>query len=106
MNTQKLLKNYIFCSLLYGFTRKIDDMVNATTVISKWDETAKKHIDRPIPMLLTDRVVVLGISTLASPYLLPKYIYDDITLWEIYFRKANPMDYGIDTKRTMLDYLF
>lgn len=93
--------------MAYGFVRKIDDVVNAYVSVREWNKDEREYFERRVPMLLVDRVAVLGISTLASPYLLPKYIYDDISWWELYMRKADGRDYGRDKpKRSVIDYMF
>jgi hypothetical protein len=94
--------------MAYGFVRKVVDLVHAKIIIRDYDQTNREYHDRPIPMLLTDRVVVMGISTLAAPYLLPKYLYDDMSCIELRLRNANPDDYGYGDKgkRSIIDYMF
>ena len=102
----KYLSRYLMCSIAYGFVRKIDDLVDARVYIREWDKEACEHFDRPVSMLYTDRLMVLGISALASPFMLPKYLYDDLSWVEIRMRDLDPYDYGHDKKRSVLHYLF
>ena len=106
MCLDKYVSRYVISSIAYGFVRKVDDLVNAYTMVREWDKEARNHFDRPVPMLYSDRAMVLGISALASPLLLPKYIYDDLSWIEIRMRDADPNDYGHEVKRHVSDYLF
>lgn len=102
----KALYSYLSGTTLYGFVRKIDEMVHATILVREYDKELQKHVDRPVPMLTTQKATVLGLSAIASPYLWPKYLYDDLTWFEMGVRGVNPYDYGYRRRRSMLDYLF
>lgn len=102
MNT--FFSRYLIGSCAYGFVRKIDDLTNATLVVHDEFNYKEKHV---IPMLLTDKVFVLAASTIASPYLLPFYLKNDLSLLEItYVRRGDPMMYGYKPKTILLDYMF
>jgi hypothetical protein len=102
-----ILKRYVIGSFAYGFIRKVDEMSDARLYTRDYDSKANMHYDKPYPMLITDKVAVLAISTAASPWLLPMYIYNDLNALEIRIRCLNPMLYGYNhIKRSWISYLF
>lgn len=78
--------------------------MQAEIAVTTYDQNTYKLQQKP--MLLVDKVCVVVISTVAAPYLLPKYLYDDLVSCEMHLRKACPKDYGIRDKKTVLDYMF
>lgn len=103
----KYINRYLLLSTAYGFVRKVGDLVDARIVVREWNEDASQHFDRPIPMLMMDRISALAISTAASPWLFPVYLHKDLTGLEIKMRRANPNDYGYGRpKRSWIEYLF
>lgn len=103
---EKYLLRYVLGACSYGLLRKVDDVAYAKIIVREWDNDAREHFDRPVPMLFTDRLLVAGLSTLAAPLLLPKYLYDDLSAIEIRMRHANPADYNRHVRRTVLQHLF
>lgn len=106
MATSRLLTGYVMASMAYRFVRKISDIKNAYVTVRDYDIQSRERVQKRVPMLYTDRIAVMTISTLASPYLFPKYLYDDLSGVEVYLRRANPMDYGAKEKHTIIDYMF
>lgn len=102
----KYLLRYVLGAFSYGLLRKVDDVAYATITIREWDNEARQYFDRRVPMLFADRFIVAGLSTLAAPLLLPKYLYDDLSAIEIRIRNADPADYNRNVRRTVLQYLF
>jgi hypothetical protein len=103
----KYAYRYLFGSMAYGFVRKVDEIANATISVREYDKEAREYFDRPVPMLTMDRISALFISTVASPWLLPVYLSNDLSLLEIQMRRANPKDYGYGKPKTSwIQYLF
>ena len=82
-------------------------LVNAELVVREYDEKERLYYDRMVPMLYTDRVMALALSTALSPGMLPFLIHKDISSIEMYLRRVNPNDYNREFKKTCwIDYVF
>lgn len=97
---------YMFGSAAYGFARKVCHMSNAPPVHGKYDADTRTFTR--VPMLLVDKVVVVGLSTLIAPILLPLNIYNDVKWLEIKLSGINPADHTVFDAdyRMSIDYLF
>jgi hypothetical protein len=85
----------------YGFGRKLPILYDATT--ETYDKNGKKV---RIPMLLTTKAAITGISAICSIYVWPLYMHNDLSKLEIYARGYNPEDFGYRTPWTSFDYVF
>lgn len=96
-----LLAKYGLVTMAYGFGRKLPILYDATT--ETYDKDGKKV---RVPMLLTTKVIVAGISTLSSLYVWPFYLHNDLSRLEVYARGYNPEEFGYRTPRDCADYVF
>lgn len=98
-----VFKYSTYGGMTYGLVRKAIQMKTAT--ITVYDK--KTHEKRPVPVLVTDKVLVTMIHACAGVYLWPMYLYMDITKAEIGWRKFDPSLYTVyDNKMSAYDYLF
>lgn len=94
---------YITATVGYGMIRKAIHLKDAT--IEKYDSVTLKHCR--VPLLLTDKVVVTGISGLIAVYGWPVYLFQDIQRLELKLRSIDPEVYlGKESKRHLIDYMF
>lgn len=71
----KIYKSYIIGTIFYGVIRKLPQMQIATT--NKYNKIKKEY--HKVPMLISDKILVIGICSIMTPYVWPYYLYKDIT---------------------------
>lgn len=107
MIPEKLFYRYTLCSLAYGFVRKVNQISNAKLYTHEYDKETREYYYKPRPMLMTDKAAAITISTLAAPWILPCYVYNDLSYLEMRLRKLDPNEYGDNPfKRSWISYLF
>jgi hypothetical protein len=89
-------------TMSYGFIRKIPLLYDAKVESYNW----KDHKDQVVPMLLTTKVLIAGISGLSGVCYWPIYIHNDISRMEIYSKGYNPDDYNYKKPKDLFDYMF
>jgi hypothetical protein len=99
--TKDLLATYALLTMAYGFGRKMPILYDATTETYNQDGKRVR-----VPMLLTTKVLVTGASTLASIYIWPFYLHNDLSRIEMYTKGYNPEDYNYRQPRYCVDYIF
>lgn len=80
MNADKITAMYFIRAATFGFVRKVFQLQNAT--VRTYDY--KKQEEKRLPMLLVDKVAVVGASTILSPVLLPIFVYNDLKSLEMF----------------------
>ncbi len=90
-------EKYIAASMTYGLIRKTIQVRRAKVYDCK--------CEKKVPMLATDKVMVVAFSTLVTPLFCPLYVYHDIKDLEIEIRHLNENDYQ-SQKEDVFDYLF
>jgi hypothetical protein len=93
---------YMVGASAYGFLRKACQVSNAH--VETYDGVQHKH--KMVPMLLSDKITLIGFSTLIAPYLAPVFLHEDIKWAEIRLRKADPGHYGYTEKKHVFQYTF
>lgn len=107
-----MLRNYLVGSIAYGFVRKVDELTNARVKATQYklneDCEFVPNGHKMVPMLLVHRFTALAISTVASPCLLPLYVYKDLLWLELSVRHLDPHDCYIreKMKTSWIEYLF
>lgn len=96
-----IIFNYGLVTMGYGFGRKLPILYDATT--ETYDDNGKKY---RIPMLLTTKAIITGISTISSIYLWPFFLHNDLSRLEMYTRGYKPDEYGYRKPRDTVDYIF
>jgi ABC-type uncharacterized transport system substrate-binding protein len=93
---------YIMYTFSYGLVRKSIQMNNAT--ITTYSDNRKKNV----PLLYTDKALLIGWGALASVYLWPVFLWKDLGKIELYLDKTkDPKDYGYNKEyTTYTDYIF
>ncbi len=95
-------KKYLVATLSYGLIRKGIQMRDAT--ISHYDRRKNETIR--IPVLLSDKVMVTGLSGIVSVYLWPIYMYNDLRKLEIDIKNVRHDWYYDSTDKYLSDYIF
>lgn len=98
----KNLLIYAATTFSYGFIRKIDQVKSAN--INYFNEDIKKIDKRP--MLLTSKILLTSFSGIASLYIWPIYMYNDMNRMEIYIKNKDPTHYGYNLQKYEIDYFF
>ena len=75
---------YILATMAYGFTRK---------VIHVYDATVYRNGNKNAPMLLTDKIMIVSLSTVIAPTFLPIYVYSDLNAIELSLRNEKETEY-------------
>lgn len=96
MNSFLFNPKYYYITCGYAAMRKIIELKNAKVVYDR----------DPVPMLMADKVAVLGFSSLVGPYWWPYYIYKDMTKLEMNFRKESFSHSPMYQNKYVFDYIF
>lgn len=93
---------YLVATTTYGFCRKVIKLKDAT--VEKYDIDTRTY--KKMPMLTTDKMLVVTLGTLPAMYGWPMYLYNDIRLLECVMKGLDPRDYYINNdKKYVSDYL-
>jgi hypothetical protein len=96
----KLLNNnkYIIVASTYGFTRKYFQMRNTTQLDHKYEHK--------IPILFTQKILISTVCGMASMYLWPYYLYNDLNKIEISLSNKKPEEYGYIEKKHLFEHFY
>ena len=82
MNPFLYSNKYIIPVTLYGAIRKM--LIVKDAEYSTWNRKTKATVE--IPMLITDKIVLVAASALGSIYVWPYYLYNDINTLQLYLK--------------------
>ncbi len=92
---------YVATTVSYGIVRKSIQMRNATEC--HYDAIKNETIRTPI--LMCDKVLIIGCSGIASLYCWPYFMYKDLRKYEVNAKNLNKAWYYTEDKH-LSDYLF
>lgn len=97
------MRTYIQSTMLYGMIRKSLQMPNSK--IEKYDLETNKKVQ--LPLLMVDKLMITGLSSVASIYMWPMFVWRDLARLEIYInRKPNARLYDLHpTQRSYFDHI-
>lgn len=102
----RFLVSYIAATSGYGIARKTIQLYDAKLTITDYDDNYKKT-KRRVPVLMADKLFITTISTIASPYFWPVYLYNDMKALEVYARGLSSKDYDIKQEPSCVSaYMF
>lgn len=84
-----IFEKYVAIASVYGFIRKTYQIINVRT------ETFE---NKTVPLLFMDKVGIVAASTVASMYLAPIWMYNDVRRLEILLRGLDENDYFSERK--------
>lgn len=80
--------NYLQITMLYGALRKSCQVSNGT--IEKYDPDL--NTKRQLPLLMVDKLMITGLSSIASVYMWPMFMWRDLACLEIQLDKSKEPD--------------
>lgn len=92
---------YFIGSIFYGFCRSATNVYDGS--VQSYDIAGKT--DRR-PILLTEKLGIMLLSSFYGPFLTPIWLYQDIERFEIKARGHDLARYGYDNNKTCMDYVF
>jgi hypothetical protein len=101
----KFTNRYYMFAAGYGMCRKVYELKDATTVNRVYDNTSNKAVDKELPILLGDKLLLTCYATMLSPFLIPMHIKTDINQLQIYIQGLDHNDFELHKKRSMSDYI-
>ena len=102
----KFLTRYYITATCYGMCRKVYELKDATTVNRVYDNTSNKAVEKELPILLGDKLLLTCYATMMSPFLIPMHIKNDINKLQIYVQGLDHNDFDTQKKRCMSEYIF
>jgi hypothetical protein len=100
MNRFPYSMRYVAATMTYGAVRKVVRLKNAEVESWDWDSDRK-----PVPMLLSQKVLLTTVGSFCSIYVWPYYAYTDMLRLEIDYNKRDPSVYGFKQNKYMIDYM-
>ena len=98
---------YVGLTAAYGFVRKLVNLHDAHTVVTSYDNETRERVDEKVPLLVSEKCMVLSLSMFVSPVLFPFYAMDDIKNFEVYIRNLSPEKYKPHRRiYSPIDYVF
>ena len=111
MSKATISRNFILGMLTYGFGRKVCMTQGATLdkeTHDRYSASSNDDSERSRPMLLSERLMVIGVGGMYSTAAAPFYMLSDAGRLEVWARGGDPKEYGYnaDKFRTIGDYIF
>jgi hypothetical protein len=102
----KFFSRYYMFAAGYGMCRKAYELKDATTINHVVDSQSNKVVEKEMPILLGDKLLLTSYATMLSPFLIPMHIKNDINRLQICIQGLDHNDFDSQKKRCMSDYLF
>lgn len=94
------IMRYMVATSSYGIIRKAIQLQDAKI-------QRKREKDSRIPLLMSDKVMLISFSGILAIYVWPMFLYNDLKKAEIAWKGLSPSDYDMDVQKSHLsDYLF
>ena len=102
-----LVAKYFYFSAAYGVLRKTFQVYDGYTEDSTWDDKTRKIVKEKIPLLVTDKMMVVATTAFISPGMFPIYFLSDLRQLEIKARGLDKERHSSSrTRYHAIDYLF